>query len=257
MTTLHFVPPLLQVFVQEPGRGLRQPAPVFSGARPCQRRCATGAATAAARSCTTATARPKPPSTSPTGIARPRTASVRPSADRWPTCCAGYWMTNSNSPHPACRVSCMGGAGLARGYLGRPGLTAERFVPQADGNGQRLYRSGDRARWQVQLHALEYLGRLDQQVKVRGCALNLKKCRPACWRKRCRAGAGAGPQRCGRRATGWLLRQRPGRSLVDGTGRAPAGVHGAGAADCPCAHAPGPQRQGRPQGAAGPGVAAA
>ncbi|MCP5687883.1 AMP-binding protein, partial [Klebsiella pneumoniae] len=62
----------------------------------------------------------------------------------------------------------IGGDGLAQGYHQRPGLTAERFVPQADGNGERLYRSGDRARWQLQAQALEYLGRLDQQVKVRG-----------------------------------------------------------------------------------------
>jgi amino acid adenylation domain-containing protein len=60
---------------------------------------------------------------------------------------------------------CVGGAGLARGYLGRPDLTAERFVPSPQG--ERLYRSGDLAR-RLPSGELEYLGRIDQQVKLRG-----------------------------------------------------------------------------------------
>ncbi|MQG96183.1 non-ribosomal peptide synthetase [Pseudomonas sp. MN1F] len=171
VTTLHFVPPLLQVFVQEPlAAGCNSLRRLFSGGEAL-----------------------------PSNL-RDRVLQLLPQVqlhNRYgPTETAinvTHWHCQADdgerSPigRPLGNVLCrvlddeleltapgvpgelyLGGAGLARGYLGRPGLTAERFVPQADGNGARLYRSGDRARWQVQSEALEYLGRLDQQVKVRG-----------------------------------------------------------------------------------------
>ncbi|MDR6232875.1 non-ribosomal peptide synthase/polyketide synthase [Pseudomonas oryzihabitans] len=170
VTTLHFVPPLLQLFLDQPGvsecTSLRR---LFSGGE---------ALPAALRD----RALERLPAVALHNRYGPTETTINVShwhcraedGDRVPI---GKPLGNVR-----CRVLdselnplpvgvpgelCIAGAGLARGYLGRPALTAERFVPDSQGEGGRLYRTGDRVLWDAE-GRLDYRGRLDDQLKVRG-----------------------------------------------------------------------------------------
>ncbi|HYH79840.1 MAG TPA: amino acid adenylation domain-containing protein [Longimicrobium sp.] len=171
VTVAQFVPSLLQLLLDEEALGeARALRRVFCGGE--------ALAAALAARCRAATGAEVVNLYGPTEACIDATFAVATGAERAATVPIGAPVANLRGlvldatgepvPDGVPGELCLGGAGLARGYLGRPGLTAERFVPSAVGGaGERLYRTGDRVRRRND-GALEYLGRADGQVKVRG-----------------------------------------------------------------------------------------
>jgi amino acid adenylation domain-containing protein len=182
VTTVHFVPSMLQVFLAQPGLGR---------CRSVRRVMASGEALPAelaARFHELLGGELGP--AGPAGITElhnlygPTEASVEVTAHKTlpgsarravpigrPIANLGIWLLDAELQPVPLGVPgelYIGGTGLARGYLRRPGLTAERFIPHPLGRpGERLYRTGDLARFSAD-GEIEFLGRTDDQVKLRG-----------------------------------------------------------------------------------------
>ncbi|HSK81762.1 MAG TPA: amino acid adenylation domain-containing protein, partial [Thermoanaerobaculia bacterium] len=190
VTTLHFVPSMLQVFLAQPGLGR---------CRSLRRVMASGEALPAELAARFheilgGALGPAGPA-GPAGTIElhnlygPTEASVDVTAHRTlpgparrtvpigrPIANLGLWLLDPELQPVPLGVPgelYIGGTGLARGYLRRPGLTAERFVPHPLGRpGERLYRTGDLARFSAD-GEIEFLGRTDDQVKLRGFRIEL------------------------------------------------------------------------------------
>jgi amino acid adenylation domain-containing protein len=176
VTTVHFVPSMLDAFLAEPGLGERP-----GGLRTV---ICSGEALGADLAERFAAALPR---TGLHNLYGPTEAAVDVS---WHACRPGEGMVPIGRPVANTRLEVLderlnrmpigvpgdlwiGGVQLARGYAGRPGLTAERFVPDPHGPpGGRLYDTGDLARWRPD-GEIEYLGRSDHQVKIRGMRVEL------------------------------------------------------------------------------------
>ncbi|WP_233561331.1 AMP-binding protein, partial [Sorangium cellulosum] len=178
VTTLHFVPPMLQAFLETPGA---------SSCRSLRRIVCSGEALPAelARRCFERLEHAELHN-----LYGPTEASI--DVTSW-ACSRGDASASVPIGHPIANTQIylldrhgqpvpvgvagelhIGGVGLARGYHRRPDLTAERFVPDPFGSapGGRLYRTGDLARHRPD-GAIEFLGRLDHQVKIRGLRVEL------------------------------------------------------------------------------------
>ena len=85
-------------------------------------------------------------------------------------------LNQQNEPAPVMEAGelCIAGVGVARGYINNPALTAEKFVPHPLRPQSRMYRTGDLARW-LPDGKIEFLGRADQQVKIRGIRIELEE----------------------------------------------------------------------------------